>query len=67
MPKFPPRYFKEASDVDAFLDPQNPAFGQISVTAQGEIFQYRLSREAMAILHRRIGDALDEQHTRGPQ
>jgi hypothetical protein len=60
MPRFPATHFKKASEVDALIDPHNPMLAQLSVTAEGEIFYYELSREALTQLSRQIEQQLSD-------
>ena len=54
MPKFSAAHFKEASEVDALIDPLFPKLGQISLVADGEVHHYQVTREALMRLARQI-------------
>jgi hypothetical protein len=67
IPKYPPTHAKEATDVDALIDPHNPTLGQISLVADGEIYYYQMSREALMRLARQIEQQLSDVPIRGRQ
>ena len=66
-PQFPATHFRRASEIDALIDPHNPMQGQLSVTADGEIFYYELSREALTQLADQIEQQLSDVPTRARQ
>ena len=66
-PKYPATHAKKATDVDALIDPHDPTLGQISLVADGEIYYYQLSREALTQLAHQIEQQLSDVPIRARQ